>query len=140
MKKIDNKKARFDYEITDTYEAGIVLSGLEIKAIRAGKVDMTGSHAKVIGGELFWLGGIIQVVEGDQQRSRKLLMHKSEINKLIGKTEEKGLAIVPMSLYITRGKAKLKIGIGKGRKKHDKREMIKKRDFERRELKKSSFG
>jgi len=135
MKKIYNKKARFDFDITDTFEAGIVLNGLEIKAIRAGKVDMTGSHAKVIGGELFWLGGIIQVVEGDQQRTRKLLMHKSEIDKLIGKTEEKGQTIIPISLYVTRGKAKLQIGLGKGRKQHDKREMIKKRDFERRELK-----
>jgi len=135
MKKIYNKKARFDYDIVGTFEAGIVLSGLEIKSIRAGKVDLTGSHVKIIGGELFWLGGIIQVAEGDSQRSRKLLMHKTEINKLIGKTEEKGMSLIPISLYITRGKAKLQIGLGKGRKKHDKREMIKKRDFERRELK-----
>ena len=135
MKKIYNKKARFDYDIVGTFEAGIVLSGLEIKSIRAGKVDLTGSHVKIIGGELFWLGGIIQVAEGDSQRSRKLLMHKTEINKLIGKTEEKGMSLIPISLYITRGKAKLQIGLGKGRKKHDKRKMIKKRDFERRELK-----
>jgi len=83
------------------------------------------------------LGGVIQVVDGDQQRSRKLLMHKTEINKLIGKTEEKGMSLIPISLYITRGKAKLELGLGRGRKKHDKREMIKKRDYERRELRES---
>ncbi len=137
MKKYYNKKARFDYEISDTFEAGIVLTGLEIKSIRVGKMNLTGSHVKIIGGELFWLGGIIQVAEGDQQRSRKLLMHKSEINKLMGKSEERGQSIVPISLYIKRGKAKLNIGLGRGRKKHDKREMIKKRDFERRELSQS---
>lgn len=129
--EIYNKKSRFDYQILDSFEAGIVLTGLEIKAIRSKKVNMTSSYAKIIGGEVFWLGGIIEVLEGDKQRTRKLLIRKDQIKKLIGKVEEKGLSLIPIKLYLTRGKAKLELGVGKGKKKFDKRAVEKERDLER---------
>jgi len=124
-----NKKARFDYVIEDSFEAGIVLTGEEIKGIRAGRINMTSSYVKIIGGELFWLGGDIKVLNGENQRTRKLLVKKSQIKKLIGKTSEKGLTLLALKLYITRGKAKLEVGIGKGKQKRDKREDIKKKDI-----------
>lgn len=132
-KKIEyfNKKARFDYKILDSFEAGMVLLGDEIKGVRGGKVNMTGSYVKIVGGELFWLGGIINMPNIDQQRTRKLLMHKEEIAKLIGKTDEKGLSLVPLKMYITRGKAKLEVGIAKGMTKYDKRSKMKERDVQR---------
>jgi len=123
-----NKKARFDYVIEDSFEAGIVLTGEEIKGIRAGRINMTSSYVKIIGGELFWLGGDIKVLNGENQRTRKLLVKKSQIKKLIGKTSEKGLTLLALKLYITRGKAKLEVGIGRGKQKRDKREEIKKKD------------
>jgi SsrA-binding protein len=126
-----NKKARFDYEILDSFEAGIVLTGEEIKAIRAGKVDMTGSYAKLLNNEVFWLGAVFNLETGDRQRTRKLLLHKDQIKKLIGKTQEQGLSLLPLKVYLTRGKAKLELGIGKGMKKYDKREKLKKKDLER---------
>ena len=126
-----NKKARFDYAIEDSFEAGIVLNGQEIKGIRAGQVNMTSSYVKILGGELFWLGGDIKVNSGDNQRTRKLLVKKTEIRKLIGKTSEKGLTLVALKLYIVRGKAKLEVGVGKGKQKHDKREDLKKKDIRR---------
>jgi len=126
-----NKKARFDYVIEESIEAGIVLTGLEIKAIRSGRVNMTSSYAKIIGGEIFWLGGVIEVLSGDKQRTRKLLLKMTEIKKLIGKTEEKGLALVPIKLYLKRGRAKLELGIGRGKKKYDKRAAEKEKDIER---------
>lgn len=140
MKKYYNKRAKYDYQISNTFEAGIVLKGSEIKSIRSGRVNITGSHVKVINNEAHWLGGIIQVENGDDQRSRKLLLHKNQINKLVGASREKRQTIVPMSLYIKRGKAKLEIGLAQGKKKQDKREAIKRRDFERRELKKTKIG
>lgn len=132
-KKIEfyNKKARFDYEILDSHEAGIVLTGDEIKTIRSGRVDLTSSYVKIINGELFWLGGNINSEGGDRQRTRKLLMHKSEIDKLYGKSVEKGLSLLPLKLYLARGKAKMEVGVGKGMKKYDKRAKIKDRDIER---------
>ena len=126
-----NKKARFDYAIEDSFEAGIVLNGQEIKSIRAGRVNMTSSYVKIIGGEMFWLGGDIKVSDGDNQRTRKLLVKKTQIKKLIGKTSEKGLTLIALKLYIVRGKAKLEVGIGKGKQKHDKREDLKKKDTKR---------
>lgn len=130
-KEFYNKKARFDYEISDSIEAGIVLTGDEIKAIRANKVDMTGSYAKIINSEVIWLGANINIIAGDRQRSRKLLLHKAQIDKLIGKTAEQGYSLIPVKMYLTRGKAKLELGIGKGMKKYEKREKLKKRDIER---------
>jgi SsrA-binding protein len=130
-KEFYNKKARFDYEILESLEAGIVLTGPEIKAIRNGRVSLASSYAKIINGELFWLGGNFNLQEGDSQRTKKLLLHREQIKRLIGKSQEQGLAIVPLKLYLTRGKAKLEIAIARGKKKYDKRETIKKRDLER---------
>jgi len=130
-KEFYNKKARFDYEIADSLEAGIALTGDEIKAIRANRIDMTGSYAKIMNGEVIWLGANININAGDRQRSRKLLLHKAQIDKLIGKTAEQGFSLIPLKLYLTRGKAKLELGIGKGMKKYEKREKLKKKDIER---------
>jgi len=130
-KNLINKKASFDYQFLESLETGLVLTGEEIKAIRANKVNLSGSHIKIIGGEAFWVGGIINVVTGDQQRTRKLLMHKEEIQRISGKSEEKGLTIIPKKIYLKHGKAKLEIALSRGKKLHDKREEIKKRDLER---------
>ena len=130
-KNLINKKASFDYQFLESLETGLVLTGEEIKAIRANKVNLSGSHIKIIGGEAFWVGGIINVVIGDQQRTRKLLMHKEEIERISGKSEEKGLTIIPKKIYLKHGKAKLEIALSRGKKLHDKREEIKKRDLER---------
>jgi len=128
---IANKKAYFDYDILETIEAGIVLMGLEIKAIRSGRINISGSYVKIMNGEAFWLGGELNVLEGDRQRTRKLLLHQKEMKRLMGKSQEEGLTILPLKIYLRRGRAKLLIGIGKGLKKYDKREKIKKRDTER---------
>lgn len=128
-KTLVNKKAYHDYKIADTFEAGIVLTGDEIKAIRAKGVNILGSYAKIISGEVFWLGGNFNIPDGT--RTKKLLLHKDEIKKLIGKLEEKGYSLVPLKLYLKRGKAKLELGLGKGLKKSDKREIIKKKDQQR---------
>jgi SsrA-binding protein len=132
-KKIEffNKKARHDYKIEESMESGIVLTGHEIKGIRSARVNLTGSYVKIMGSEAFWVGGNISVLEGDPQRTRKLLLHGEQIKKLIGKTSQEGYSIIPLKLYIARGKAKLEIGLGKGMKKYDKRELLKKRDQER---------
>jgi len=130
-KEFFNKKARHEYSIDDSFEAGIVLNGLEIKAIRNGRVDMSASYAKIMNGEVFWLGGNINVEEGDRQRTRKLLLKKTEIKKLIGKTAEKGLSLIPLKLYLTRGKAKLELGVGKGMKKYEKRSALKEKDIQK---------
>jgi SsrA-binding protein len=130
-KEFYNKKARFDYEIVDSVEVGIVLTGDEIKTVRANRIDMTGSYAKILNGEVFWLGANFNVNTGDRQRTRKLLMHKAQIDKLIGKTAEQGYSLIPIKMYLTRGKAKLELGIGKGMKKYEKRDKLKKRDIER---------
>lgn len=130
-KEFFNKKARFDYDIADSFEAGIVLTGLEIKAIRNGRIDLSTSYVKVLNGEVFWIGANFNIEEGDRQRTRKLLLHKEQIEKLIGKTQEKGLTLLPLKLYLTRGKAKLEVGLGKGMKRYEKRDKMKKRDIER---------
>lgn len=126
-----NKKARFDYQILESLEAGIALTGEEIKAVRANRVNMAGSYAKVINGEVFWLGGNFNLAEGDNQRTKKLLLHKEQISRLVGKSQEQGLALIPLKLYLSKGKAKIELGIGRGLKKHDKREVIKKREQDR---------
>lgn len=131
-----NKKAFFEYEITDRFEAGIVLAGQEIKAIRAGKVNLTGSHAKILQSkshtpELFIINMHIDSRDTDPTKTRKLLLHRTEINKLIGKTQQKGLTLIPLRLYLKHGRAKIELGLGHGKKLHDKRETIKKRDLAR---------
>lgn len=130
-KEFFNKKARFEYSIEDSLEAGIALTGEEIKAVRTGRIDITGSHAKILKSEVFWLGSNFNIEGGDKQRTKKLLLHKDQISKLTGKTSEKGFTLVPLKLYLTRGKAKLELGIGKGMKKYDKRAKIKEKDIER---------
>lgn len=122
-----NKKARYDYAISDSLEVGVALLGTEIKAIRSGRVDMTSTYAKIMSSEVFWLGGNINVESGDRQRTRKLLLHKAQIEKLVGQTQEKGLTLIPLKLYFKKGKIKMELGIGRGMKKYEKREVLKKR-------------
>jgi SsrA-binding protein len=132
-----NKKARHDYFIEQTIEAGIVLSGTEVKSIRQGKANLKDSYATIKDGEVFVSGMHISPYEQgnifnkDPLRDRKLLLHKSEINKLIGYTQQKGMALVPIKLYFKRGKAKLELGIARGKKLYDKREDIAERDAKR---------
>lgn len=135
----NNKKARHDYFIEETYEAGIVLTGTEIKSVRAGKVNIKESYARVENGEMIIYGMHISPYEFgnrfnvDPLRPRKLLLHKKEILKLVGYTTLKGLTIVPLRLYINdKGKAKLELAVARGKKDHDKRASIAKRDADRR--------
>jgi SsrA-binding protein len=138
MSIADNKKAHHDYFIEDRFEAGIVLEGWEIKAIRAGRAQIKEGYVVVKSGEMFLLGAhispLIQAsthVKPDPTRTRKLLLHRAEINKLIGKVERAGYALVPLDLHFTRGRVKLAIGLAKGKKQHDKRDTEKKKDWER---------
>ncbi len=135
---LENRKARFDYTIEDTFEAGIELSGSEVKSLRAGRGNISGSHVKILSGEAYILGMKIEDYQGanilgkqDKERTRKLLLHKNELKKLHHKIDEKGLTLVPLSLYLKKRWVKLSIGLGKGRKKSDKREVLKKRAVER---------
>ena len=135
----NNKKARHDYFIEDTYEAGIVLTGTEIKSIRQGKVSIKESFAKVENGEMIIYGMNISPYEFgnrynvDPLRPRKLLLNKREIQKLIGYTTQDGLTLVPLKIYINdRGKAKLDLAVARGKKNYDKRDSIAKRDADRR--------
>lgn len=137
MIEIQNKKAKFDYEILDTYEAGIVLTGTEIKSIREGKAQLKDSYAVIKNGEVFLLNMHIShyeqgnIFNHDETRTRKLLLHKKEILKLRDRVEIEGLTLVPIKLYFKGNKAKILIGIAKGKKTYDKRESIKKRDIDR---------
>ena len=136
-----NKKAYHDYFIEETYEAGIVLQGTEIKAIRAGKVNLKDSYARIQNGEIILFGMHISPYEQgnrfnhDPLRTRKLLLHKKEISKLIGETKEAGYSLVPLKLYLKNGFCKVLVGLAKGKKNYDKRESLKqkeaKRDIER---------
>lgn len=135
----NNKKARHDYFIEETYEAGIVLTGTEIKSIRQGKVNIKESYAKIEDGEMILYGMHISPYEHgnrfnvDPLRPRKLLLHKQEIRKLIGYTTLKGLTLVPLRMYINeKGRAKLEIAVARGKKDYDKRNTIAKRDADRR--------
>ena len=130
-KSFDNKKARFNYEIKDTYEAGIELNGLEIKAIRASKITLAGSYAKIISNQVFWLGGVIAVAEGDRQRTRRLLLKRGEIDKIFGILSQERASLIPLKIYFKRGRAKMLLGIGRGKKSKDRRDAIKARDIER---------
>ena len=132
-----NKKARFEYLIEETFEAGIVLSGTEVKSVRLGKVNMKDSYATIDSGELILHGMNISPYEQgnifnkDPDRDRKLLMHKYEINKLLGYTREKGMALVPLKLYFSKGKVKMELAVAKGKKLYDKRSDIAERDAQR---------
>jgi SsrA-binding protein len=132
-----NRKARHEYSIIQTWEAGIVLVGTEVKSLRQGKANLVDSYAKVVNGEM-WLVNLHiseytlgNINNHDPKRERKLLLNKSEIRKLIGNTKEKGLTIVPLRLYFKKGKVKVEIALAKGKKVYDKRKDIAKRDFER---------
>ena len=135
--EILNRKARYDYEIEQVYEAGIVLTGTEIKSIRLGKVNLKDSYVIVRNGELFLLNTHISSYEKgnifnhDEDRTRKLLMHKKETLRLGSKVELLGYTLIPLKLYFKNGKVKVEIGLAKGKKNYDKRETIKKRDLER---------
>lgn len=135
--EIQNRKVNFDYEIIDTFEAGIVLTGTEIKSIRLGKCNLKDSYAIIKNNEIFILNmHISQYEQGnrfnhEETRTRKLLMHKKEILKLRDKLEIEGFTLVPIKLYFKGNKAKLLIGLAKGKKNYDKRESIKKKDIER---------
>ncbi len=144
MKKEDNeknivvnRKAKHEYEILQTYETGIVLLGSEVKSIREGKVNLIDSYAEIRNGEVLLIGmHISEYKQANIQnhvplRTRKLLLNKSEIRRLIGKVKEKGLTLIPLRLYFKNGKVKVELGLVKGKKVYDKREDIKRRDFER---------
>ncbi len=133
-----NRKARHEYQIEKTYEAGLALQGWEVKSLRAGKAQIVDAYVAVRNGEAWMLGGNIPPlpsasthVEPDPRRTRKLLLHRSEIDSLIGATERRGYTLVPLRLYWERGRAKLEIGLAKGKKLHDKRAAEKERDWQR---------
>ena len=133
-----NKKAFHDYFIEEKYEAGIVLQGWEVKAIRAGRVQLKEAYVIIRNEELFLIGSHISPlstasthINPDPVRTRKLLLHTEEISKLIGKVERAGYTLVPLDMHYTRGRIKLEIGLAKGKKQHDKRETEKERDWQR---------
>lgn len=133
-----NKKARFDYHIEEEYEAGLVLEGWEVKSMRAGRVQLKEAYVTINKGELFLHGAHISPlmsasthVDPNPVRARKLLMKRYEISRLIGQVERAGYTLAPLTLYWVRGRAKLKIGLAKGKKQHDKRASIKERDWKR---------
>ena len=132
-----NRKAYNDYEILETYEAGIVLKGTEVKSAKNGRINLKDSYAKIENGEVFLINAHISpyshgnVYNHDPRRTRKLLLHKKEIMRLYGKVKEKGLTLIPLKAYIKNGKIKIELGLCKGKKVYDKRAEIKKRDLER---------
>jgi SsrA-binding protein len=133
-----NKKARHDYSIDERFEAGISLEGWEVKSLRAGKVQIVESYILLKDNEAYLFGALITPllsasthISPDPQRSRKLLLHRTELNRLIGAVERKGFALVPTALYWKNGKVKLELGIARGKKSHDKRETEKDRDWQR---------
>ena len=133
-----NPKAHFDYHILETLEAGLVLTGHEVKSIRAGRCSIKGAYVKIMNSEAWLLGATVSPYQAgnvppnyDQQRSRKLLLKKKELNYLTGKSQEKGLTLVPIKLYNKNGLVKLEIGIARRKKKFEKREKIAKREVER---------
>ena len=134
---VENRKARFNYEIYEKYEAGLVLKGNEVKSMRQGKVSLSDSYARLRGSEIYLLHFHIDPYkEGswtneDPLRPRKLLLHKREVKRLTGKMQERGLLLIPLKTYFKKGFAKVLLGLGRARKLYDKREKIKKREVER---------
>jgi SsrA-binding protein len=133
-----NKKARHDYSIDERFEAGIALEGWEVKSLRAGKVQIVESYILLKDNEAYLFGALITPlptasthITPEPQRSRKLLLHRTELNRLIGAVERKGFALVPTALYWKNSKVKLELGIARGKKAHDKREAEKDRDWQR---------
>ena len=132
-----NRKARFEYEVLETYEAGLVLIGTEIKAIREGRASLSGAYARPADGELWLVNAHISHYSAggpdshDPERPRKLLLHKREIARLTREVAEKGLTLVPLRLYLKRHVAKVELGLARGRKRYDKRQVIKERERSR---------
>jgi len=133
-----NKKARHDYSIDERFEAGIALQGWEVKSLRAGKVQIVDSYILLKDNEAFLFGALITPlltasthVQAEPQRTRKLLLHRTELNRLIGAVERKGFALIPTALYWKNGKVKLELGIARGKKAQDKRQTEKDRDWQR---------
>ena len=138
MSIIDNRKAFHEYFIEERFEAGLVLEGWEVKAIRAGRSNIKESYVVIRAGEIFILGMHISPlisasshVKPDPTRTRKLLLHKKEISRLIGKVERAGFTLVPLDLHYTKGRVKLAVGLAKGKKQYDKRDTEKERDWQR---------
>jgi SsrA-binding protein len=138
MSIVENKKAFHDYFVEERYEAGMVLEGWEVKAIRAGRVQLKEAYVVLNKGEPFVIGMHVSAlptasthVKPDPTRSRKLLLNADEISKLIGKVEQRGYTLVPLDLHYTKGRVKLQIGLAKGKKQYDKRETEKERDWQR---------
>jgi SsrA-binding protein len=134
----ENRRARYDYHLEEFFEAGVVLAGWEIKAIRAGQVQLTDGYVLIKNGELFLIGCRINAlrsasthVNPEADRTKKLLMHKEEIKRLVGKVEQKGFTLVPVNLHYKGGRVKADIALAKGKAQHDKRDTEKKRDWER---------
>ncbi len=132
-----NKKARYEYDIVDTIETGIVLVGTEVKSVRQRRVSIQEAYAKIISGELYLVGMNISAYEmgnrynHEPTRDRKLLLHKQEIKRLTGKLKERGFTMIPLKIYLKNGKVKVLMGLGRGKTKYDKRKAIQKRDLDR---------
>jgi SsrA-binding protein len=134
----ENRKARFEYFIEDRYEAGLALQGWEVKAMRAGRAQLKEAYVYLRGGEAFLIGAHISPlaaasthIQADPVRTRKLLLHHSELQHLIGSVERRGYTLVPLELYWKNGRAKIQVGLAKGKKQHDKRATEKDRDWQR---------
>ncbi|WP_322818338.1 SsrA-binding protein SmpB [Tepidiforma sp.] len=134
---VQNRRARHDYEILSRFEAGIALTGSEVKSARDHKVQLQGAYARVKDGEVWLLGAHIAPYANagyathDPTRDRKLLLHKKEIRRIAQMVEQRGLTLIPLSMYFKRGKVKVELGMGRGLKRYDKREVVKKRDQQR---------
>ncbi len=134
---VQNRKARHDYEVLDSFETGIVLQGTEVKSLRAGKANLKDSYAAVEQGEVFLFNVHISPYEAgnhfnhDPERPRKLLLHRAEIRRLIGKTQQQGLTLVPLKLYFKRGRTKVELALVRGKRQYDKRQDIARRQAER---------
>jgi SsrA-binding protein len=134
---VDNRRARHDYELLERFEAGMVLTGTEVKSLRDGRVSLGQAYADVRDGEVWLVGADISVYEQgnianhEPGRDRKLLLHKGEISSLIGKTREKGLTLIPTRMYWKNGRAKIELALGRGKQQRDKRRDIAKRDADR---------
>lgn len=135
--RIKNKKASFNYEISDAFEAGVVLTGAEVKSIKSGRINLSDAFVKIVGGELWLVNADIPryksdgSLEYDSKRSRKLLVKRKELVKIDSKLKQKNLTLIPLSVYTSRGKIKVEVAFGKGRKKHEKKAREKERELDR---------
>jgi SsrA-binding protein len=133
----ENRKARHDYHVIETWEAGVSLLGTEVKSIREGRVNLRDSYARVDNGEIWMLNVHISPyshrgsADHQELRQRKLLLHRDEIRKMVGKVAEKGLTLVPLELYFKKGRVKVLLGLAKGKQAHDKRETLRRREVDR---------